>query len=395
LGAEEISKEDGLMWQRIKSMIRKEFIQVLRDPRMRVILFIPPIMQLIVFGYAANTDIRNIRLAVYDLDRTPESREVISRFSSSGYFRLTAEATHPDEIRRWIDEGSISAALQINDDFARKLRQRTGATLQILVDGTDSNTASIVMSYAQLIVAEYSRLVLLERFHRLSGVPDRVKRPFFRRGGIEIQSRAFFNPNLESRNFYVPGIIALLIMLVTLILTCMAIVREREIGTMEQMIVSPIRPVELILGKTIPFAIVGYIDVALVTFVGVFLFEVPIRGSLPLLLFATTLYLLSTLGIGLFISTISRTQQQAMMSMFFFFVPAILLSGFIFPISNMPEVVQYLTYLNPLRYFLVIIRGIFLKGNGFDILWPQMLALAILGSAVFAFSSLRFRKRLE
>jgi ABC-2 type transport system permease protein len=383
------------MWQRLKSMIIKEFIQVFRDPRMRVILFIPPVMQLIVFGYAANTDIRNIRLAVYDLDRTPESRELVSRFSSSGYFRVVAEAANPADIRRRIDEGSISAALQINSDFARKLRQRAGTTVQIIVDGTDSNTASVVMSYAQRIVAEYSRLVLLERFNRLPGAPDKIKRPFFKSGGIEIQSRAFFNPNLESRNFYVPGIIALLIMLVTLTLTCMAIVREREIGTMEQLIVSPIRPVELILGKTIPFAIVGYMDVALVTIVGVFLFEVPIRGSLPLLLFATTLYLLSSLGIGLFISTISRTQQQAMMSMFFFFVPAILLSGFIFPIANMPEVVQYLTYLNPLRYFLIIIRGIFLKGNGFDILWPQILALAILGSAVFTFSSLRFRKRLE
>jgi len=383
------------MWQRLKSMIIKEFIQVFRDPRMRVILFIPPVMQLIVFGYAANTDIRNIRLAVYDLDRSPESRELVSRFSSSGYFRVAAEAADPAEIRRRIDEGSVSAALQINGDFARKLRQRTGTTVQIIIDGTDSNTASVVMSYAQRIVAEYSRLVLLERFNRLPGVPDRIKRPFFRSGGIEIQSRAFFNPNLESRNFYVPGIIALLIMLVTLILTCMAIVREREIGTMEQMIVSPIRPVELILGKTIPFAIVGYMDVALVTIVGVFLFDVPIRGSLLLLLFATTLYLLSSLGIGLFISTISRTQQQAMMSMFFFFVPAILLSGFIFPIANMPKVVQYLTYLNPLRYFLIIIRGIFMKGNGFGILWPQMLALAVLGSAVFIFSSLRFRKRLE
>ena len=383
------------MWQRIKSMIRKEFIQVLRDPRMRVILFIPPMMQLIVFGYAANTDIRNIRLAVYDLDRTPESRELISRFSSSGYFRITAQAANPGDIRRWIDKGTVSAALQINQDFARKLRQRTGATVQIIVDGTDSNTASVVMSYAQRIVAEYSRLVLLERFNKFPDLPDRIKRPFFQSGGIEIQSRAFFNPNLESRNFYVPGIIALLIMLVTLILTCMAIVREREIGTMEQIVVSPIRPVELILGKTIPFAIVGYIDVALVTFVGVFLFDVPIRGSLLLLFFAATLYLLSSLGIGLFISTISRTQQQAMMSMFFFFVPAILLSGFIFPIANMPEVIQYLTYLNPLRYFLIIIRGIFLKGNGFDILWPQMAALAILGSTVFTFSSLRFRKRLE
>jgi ABC-2 type transport system permease protein len=395
MGSKEISKEDCLMWQRIKSMIIKEFIQVFRDPRMRIILFIPPIMQLIVFGYAANTDIRNIRLAIYDLDRTPESRELISRFSSSGYFRIAAEAANPADIRLWIDQGVISAALQINNDFARKLRQRTGTMVQIIVDGTDSNTASIVISYAQRIVAEYSRLVLLERFNKLPDVPDRIKRPFFKGGGIEIQSRAFFNPNLESRNFYVPGIIALLIMLVTLILTCMAIVREREMGTMEQIIVSPIRPVELILGKTIPFALIGYIDVALVTFVGVFLFEVPIRGSLLLLLLATTLYLLSSLGIGLFISTISRTQQQAMMSMFFFFVPAILLSGFIFPIANMPEVVQYMTYLNPLRYFLIIIRGIFLKGIGFDVLWPQMLALAIIGSAVFTFSALRFRKRLE
>jgi ABC-2 type transport system permease protein len=383
------------MWRRLQSMIRKEFIQFFRDPRMRVILFLPPLMQLIVFGYAANTDIRNIRLAVYDLDRTPESRELVSRFSSSGTFRLAPEAAGPEDIRRRIDEGRISAALQINGGFAREIRQRAGAKVQIIVDGTDSNTAAVVMSHAQRITAEYSRLVLLERFNRTAGVPDRVKRPFFRAGGIEIRERAFFNPNLESRHFYVPGIIALLIMLVTLILTCMAVVREREIGTMEQIIVSPLRPAELILGKTIPFAIVGYLDVALVTVVGVFLFEVPIRGSLPLLFLATTLYLLSSLGIGLFISTISQTQQQAMMSMFFFFVPAILLSGFIFPIANMPEAVQYLTYLNPLRYFLVIIRGIFLKGIGFDMLWPQMLALAVLGSAVFAFSALRFRKRLE
>jgi ABC-2 type transport system permease protein len=222
-----------------------------------------------------------------------------------------------------------------------------------------------------------------------------MKKPFFAKGGIDVQSRAFFNPNLESRNYYVPGIMAFLIMLVTLMLTTMAIVREREIGTMEQLIVSPIRPVELILGKTIPFALIGYIDVLLVTGVGVFWFDVPIRGSFALLLGATAIYLLSTLGIGLFISTISRTQQQAMMTMFFFFIPAILLSGFVFPIANMPEVVQYLSYADPLRYFLVIIRGIFLKGNGFNILWPQMLALAILGATVFIFSSLRFKKRLE
>jgi ABC-2 type transport system permease protein len=383
------------MLQRLKSMLIKEFIQAFRNPRMRLILFLPPLIQLIVFGYAANTDIRNISLATYDLDNTPESREMIERFASSGYFRIAHRAGNPREIRRLLDEGKISAALQINDDFARQSRQRQGTAIQLIVDGTDSNTASVVMAYAQRIVAEYSRQILVERIRTLPNIPDEMKKPFFKKGGIEIQSRAFFNPNLESRNFYVPGIMAFLIMLVTLILTTMAIVREREIGTMEQLIVSPMRPVELIMGKTIPFALIGYIDVLLVTGVGVFWFEVPIRGSLPLLLFATTLYLLSTLGIGLFISTISRTQQQAMMTMFFFFIPAILLSGFVFPIANMPEVVQYLSYADPLRYFLIIIRGIFLKGNGFKILWPQMLALAILGTIVFTFSSLRFKKRLE
>jgi ABC-2 type transport system permease protein len=383
------------MLQRLKSMLIKEFIQAFRNPRMRLILFLPPLIQLIIFGYAANTDIRNISLATYDLDNTPESREMIERFASSGYFRIAHRAGKSQEIRRFLDEGKISAALQINDDFARQIRQRQGTAIQLIVDGTDSNTASVVMAYAQRIVAEYSRQILVERIRTLSNIPDEMKKPFFKKGGIEIQSRAFFNPNLESRNFYVPGIMAFLIMLVTLILTTMAIVREREIGTMEQLIVSPMRPVELIMGKTIPFALIGYIDVLLVTGVGVFWFEVPIRGSLPLLLFATTLYLLSTLGIGLFISTISRTQQQAMMTMFFFFIPAILLSGFVFPIANMPEVVQYLSYADPLRYFLIIIRGIFLKGNGFKILWPQMLALAILGTIVFTFSSLRFRKRLE
>ena len=383
------------MWQRLKSMLIKEFIQAFRNPRMRIVLFVPPLVQLLIFGYAANTDIRNISLGVYDLDNTPESREMADHFASSGYFRIMDRPKSPAEIRRLIDEGKVSAALQINPGFARRLRTRQGATVQIVVDGTDSNTASVVVAYAQRIVAEYSRQVLVQRIFSLPNIPDEMKRPFFVKGGIEVESRAFFNPNLESRNFYVPGIMAFLIMLVTLLLTCMAIVREREIGTMEQLIVSPIRPFELILGKTIPFAIIGYIDVLIVTLVGVFWFEVPIRGSVLLLLAATTIYLLSSLGIGLFISTISHTQQQAMMTMFFFFVPAILLSGFVFPIANMPTIVQYLTYADPLRYFLVIIRGIFLKGSGFDILWPQMLALAILGGIVFTFSSLRFRKRME
>jgi ABC-2 type transport system permease protein len=384
-----------MMFRRLKSMLIKEFIQAFRDPRMRIILFGPPLMQLIIFGYAANNDIRNISMAIYDLDRTPQSRELVGRFASSGYFRIVRDVDNPRELRRLMDDGTASAALQINEGFSRDSQKRQGTAIQIIVDGTDSNTASVVMAYSQRVVAEYSRQILQERLNKLPDLPPSLKKPFFQHGGIEIQSRAFFNPNLESRNFFVPGIIALLIMLVTLILTCMSIVREREIGTMEQIIVSPIRPVELILGKTIPFALIGYLDVILVIVVGVFLFDVPIRGSIPLLLFSATLYLLSSLGIGLFISTISKSQQQAMMTMFFYFMPAILLSGFIFPIDNMPRVVQYLTYANPLRYFLVIIRGIFIKGIGFEILWPQMLALGVLGLIVFFFSSLRFRKRLE
>ncbi len=383
------------MFQRLKTMLIKEFIQAFRDPRMRILLFVPPVLQLVIFGYAANTDIRNIPLALYDLDRTPVSREMVDRFSSSGYFRISRIATDLRQVRRWIDAGNVSAALQINPGFSREVRQSQGSSIQLIVDGTDSNTASVIAGYAQAIVAQYSREWLQARLNKTPNLPAALQRPLLRNGGIEVRSRAFFNPNLESRNFYVPGIIALLIMLVTLLLTCMSVVREREIGTMEQLIVSPIRPLELILGKTIPFALIGYIDVALVTVVGVSLFDVPIRGSFLLLLAATTLYLLSSLGIGLFISTISRTQQQAMMSMFFFFMPAILLSGFIFPIANMPEAVQLLTYANPLRYFLIIIRGIFLKGIGLNILWPQMVGLAILGVVLFTFSSLRFRKRLE
>jgi ABC-2 type transport system permease protein len=383
------------MFLRLKSLFVKEMIQTLRDPRLRLMLFVPPLLQLIVFGYAANTDIRDISFAIYDLDRTPQSRDLADRFSASGVFRISHEARSPEEIRRWIDQEAIRGALAIRSGFSREIREPMGTAVQIIVDGTDSNTATVIVAYAQKIVGEYSRAVLEKRLQRLPNVPTEFKRPFFRSGGIRVESRAFFNPNLESRNFYVPGIIALLIMLVTLILTCMSVVREWEIGTMEQIMVSPIRPVELILGKTIPFALIGYVDVLLVTTVGVFWFDVPIRGSLALLFFATTFYLMSSLGIGLFISTISRTQQQALMTMFFFFVPAILLSGFIFPIANMPEGIQYLTYANPLRYFLIIIRGIFLRGNGWEVLWPQMAGLAIIGGVVFTFSSLRFQKRLK
>ncbi|HSE15103.1 MAG TPA: ABC transporter permease [Candidatus Deferrimicrobium sp.] len=375
------------MRERLKNMLIKEFLQVLRDPKMRGIIFVMPLVQVMVFGYAVTTDVRDVPVAVVDFDQSVASRELLSRFSASGYFRFVAHTRDVPMASHLLDKGSVRAILRIDPGFEADLQAGRTAMLQVIADGTDSNTAGIVLDYTGRIAGAFSGKVLLDRISRLGGggpLPGRV----------ELVSRAWFNENLESRNFYVPGVIAIIVMLITLMLTSMAVVREKEIGTIEQLLVSPITPAEFILGKTLPFALIGYADVLLVAVVGVFWFEVPIRGSLLLLLVATTFYLMSTLGIGLFISTVSRTQQQAMMSVFFFYFPAVLLSGFMFPVANMPSLVRYLTYANPLCYFLVILRGIFLKGTGLAALWPQMAALLLLGSATLFVSTRRFRKTL-
>lgn len=376
------------MWERIRQILIKEFIQVLRDRRSRAIIFIMPIVQVIVFGYAVTTDVKNVSMAVLDQDNSLQSREVLARFLSSGYFRLQARVDREAEITELLDRGHVQVLIRFYPGFGRDLAAGKTAPLQMILDGTDSNTAAIIMGYSRKIVFEYSRQILLQRASRLpaGGLSS---------GQVELESRAWFNENLESRNYYVPGVIALLVLLVTLLLTSMAVVREKEIGTMEQILVTPITPFEFILGKTVPFILISFIDVFLVTLVGVFWFDVPIRGNLFLLFLATGLYLMSTLGVGLLISTISRTQQQAMMSAFFFVFPAMILSGFVFPIANMPEPVQWLTYINPLRYFLIIIRGIFLKGVGVDVLWPHMAALAVIGSTVLWTASKRFHKTMS
>ena len=375
------------MFERIKYMLIKEFIQVLRDRKMKGLIFIMPVVQMLVFGYAVTTDVKHIATAVYDLDHSVASRDLVSRFAESGYFEIVEYVDSEVRARELIDRGAVRLVLRINPSYGDDLAVGRVAQIQAILDGTDSNTAGIVLSYSSQIVNQLSADTLIERFTRLTGV-------FQRPGHVEMQARAWFNDNLESRNFFVPGVIALIVMLVTLTLTSIAIVREREIGTMEQIMVTPITPLEFILGKTVPFAVIGMADVVLVTLVGTFWFEVPIRGGLVLLFAATALYLMTTLGVGLLISTISQTQQQAMMTTFLFFSPAILLSGFIFPIANMPLVVQWLTYANPLRYFLVIVRGIFLKGVGPSVLWPQMLALAVIGLATLWLASRRFRKTL-
>lgn len=376
------------MLERLKRMLVKEFLQVLRDPKMRGIIFLMPVLQVLVFGYAVTLDVENIRTAIYDLDNSVASRELVSRVENSGYFDITHYVDSAVELNRLIDRGEVVTAFQINSGFAEDIRLGRRAEVQLIVDGTDSNTAGVALDYSSKIIMQLSQDILLTRFTRVRGA-------FERPGRIELESRAWFNENLESRNFYVPGVIAIVVMLITLMLTSMAVVREKEIGTIEQIMVTPITSAEFILGKTLPFALIGFVDVLLVTAVGVFWFEVPIKGSLLLLFVATALYIMTTLGVGLLISTVSSTQQQAMMSAFFFYFPAVLLSGFMFPIANMPQVVQWLTYLNPLRYFLVVVRGIFLKGVGPDVLWPQMMALAVLGVATLWLAASRFQKTLS
>jgi ABC-2 type transport system permease protein len=376
------------MFQKVRYFFVKELIQTLRDKRMRMILIVPPILQLIVFGYAANLDVKHIRTAIRDLDRSVESRDLIGRLGSSKYFDIVSFPNTPEEVKDLINEGNITVSIEIPTDFSRKMKKGDTATVQILLDGTDSNTALIALGYANQILSGFSTQVLVKRLNRAGMIG-------FEEAGVELQQRIWFNPNLESRVFYVPGVIASIAFLIPIILTAQAIVREREIGTLEQIMVTPIRSWELMLGKTLPFALFGLLDVVMIALVGVFWFEVPLRGNPLVLLLGAVLFLMSSVAIGLFISTICSTQQQAQISTFFFAMPAFTLSGFAFPIENMPEWIQYLTYANPLRYFLVIIRGVFLKANGLDILWPQMLALGLLGTFMILLSSLRFQKRLK
>jgi ABC-2 type transport system permease protein len=377
-----------MILSRIRRVFVKELIQTLRDKRMRMTLIIPPIVQLIIFGYAANLDVKHIRTAVRDLDQSVDSRDVISRFRQSKYFDILFYPQRQQDTERLILNGDVVLSLEIPPDFSRKLKKGDTATVQILVDGTESNAAMIALGYVSKILGDHSTSVMIHRLNREGRIG-------FEEAGVELEHRIWFNPNLESRLFYVPGVIASIAFLIPVILTAMAIVREKEIGTLEQIMVTPIRPWELMVGKTLPFALIGLLDVVMIALIGVFWFEIPLRGNPLVLLCGAVLFLLSSVAIGLFISTISSTQQQAEISTFFFTMPAFILSGFAFPIDNMPEWIQPLTYAIPLRYFLVIIRGVFLKGIGLDILWPQMAALAGLGGAMILLSSLRFRKRLK
>ena len=377
------------MWARLKQMLVKEFLQLFRDKRARMVLFVPPIVQMMVFGYAATFELRNVRLAVLDLDNSAESRELISRFTASRYFNVRARLDAPRQIAEVIDRGEATLAIHIRAGFAQQLRKGQGAAVQVITDGTDSNTALIALGYISQIAGEFARDYQLDRIARTAPLlVEQLPR-------VELARRPWYNVDLRSRWFFVPGVIGSIILIMVTVLTAFAVVREREIGTLEQIMVTPIRPFEFILGKTVPFFLIGLADAALIASVGTFWFGIPFRGNLAVLLLGVVLYILSMLGLGLFISTVSATQQQAMVTAFFFIMPAITFSGFAFPISSMPEVMQWMTYANPLRYFLVVIRGVYLKGVGLDVLWPQMMGLAILATFLLTLAVLRFHKSLD
>ncbi len=373
-----------MSWPRIRELIRKEFIQLFRDKKNRPLLILSPLIQLILFGYVVTTDVRDIRVGLYDQSRTLESRQFIDSINANQTFRVTHYEQRTQALDQLLLARKVDLVVTIPPDFSSLIRKGDTAVVQILADGSMSNMAAVRLSHT---------LTVLENFNNRMIRQLHAQRLDY--GRVDLRIRTWYNPNLDSRNFYVPGIVAFLVMLLTLLLTSMAIIREKESGTMEQLIVTPLKPTELILGKTIPFIIIAQVQMMMVTVFAVYWFDIPLIGSITLLLVSTCLFLLSTLGIGLFISTISATQQQAMMTTFFFILPFFMLSGFVFPIANMPLVVQWMTYLNPLRYFLIIIRGIFLKGTGIAVLWPQLVGLTVLGGIVFTAAVKRFRKRLD
>lgn len=369
-------------------MIRKEFLQLRRDHRMFPIIFIAPVIQLVILGYAANLDVKRIPSVVCDMDRTQASRDFISRFVNSGYFTMRYVVDRMEDVDDVIDKWKAAVGIIIPNGFGKRLiLEGKPAQVQIITDGAESQSAVIALNYATMIIAKHNETVLAERIAR-SGKE-------IRSGKLVPEFRVWYNPELRSRNFMVPGVLALLLMVMTMMLTSLGIVKEKELGTMEQLVVTPIRPYQLILGKLLPFLALGFVDILLVLLVATFWFRVPVKGSLILLFGLGIIFMMTTLGLGLFISTISKNQQQAMMSSVFFMIPMLLLSGFVFPIENMPKIIQAVTYAIPLRYFLVIIRGLFLKGVGMNALWDETLALIFFGLFILAVSVMRFQKRIE
>jgi ABC-2 type transport system permease protein len=358
------------------NILRKELLQLRRDPKILPILFVAPVIQLTILGYAATTDVRRVELAVCDLDRTPASRDLILAFTSSTYFRTVVSLDSQSSLDPWLDSGRARIALTIPAGFGAARAAGTTGSIQLLADGSDPMVGTLGLAYAQGVLSNAAAAVG-------SASP------------LELRPKVLYNPDLVSRNFMVPGVLAMIIMIMTMMLSSMALVRETEVGTMEQLLVTPLSPAAIITGKLVPYALVGSVEILTALPVVLLWFRVPLRGSFLVLALLTVPFMLCTLGLGLLVSTLARTQQQAMMiATFVFMMPQIYLSGFVFPIQNMPRVFQVITYAVPLRYYVTVLRGVFLKGVGLEVLWPQGLAMLGIGLAILALARLRFRQRL-
>ncbi len=371
------------MMRRIRVLMWKEFLELRQTPELLGLLVIAPVIQLFLLGYAATTDVKDVPIVVVDADRTSRSRQLVERFAGSPHFRIVADEVDVHQVDHQLSSGRAWLALVIPTGLGAAIDRGGAPTrtdVQLLADGSDANSSGIALAYAAGLVREYNTVLLAER--GAAAAP------------INVSLRVWFNPELVSRDFMVPGVLAMLLLVVTANLSSMAIVRERELGTLEQLSVTPLSNVELMIGKLLPYGIIGFLDAIMVVVVAVFWFQVPFEGSVWTLVAAVIPYLLCTLGLGLFVSTISRTQQQAMLTaIFFFLMPMIYLSGFTFPIENMPPLIQKLTYLIPLRYFLVVVRGVFLKGVGLDVLWPQVAALFAWGTGIVTLAVINSSKR--
>jgi ABC-2 type transport system permease protein len=371
-------------------MIRKEFQQLRQDKKMIPAMIVGPVLQLIILGFAANLDVNHIPLVLVDQDRTPASRALVDRFTGSGTFDLVGAEDTVDAIDPWLVENRAQIALVIAPGYGEDIAAGRPPKVQAIADGTDSNSSGLGLGYVSQIVSGVGAELVMPKRPLLEKT---IGRPV---GQLELVPRVWYNPDLRSRWFYVPAVLAMVLMLVTMILPSMAVVKEKEIGTLEQLIVTPLRPWQIILGKLAPFVLVGMFDLVLITGLVTFLFGVPLRGSFLLLTGLTFLFLMTTLGLGLLVSSVVRTQQQAMgFCVYVLMVPMIYLSGLIFPIENMPRGFQTASRVIPVRYYANILRGIFLKGSGIDVLWPDALALLIIGTTVLTLASLRFRKSLD
>jgi ABC-2 type transport system permease protein len=376
------------MNSRLASILRKEFIQITRDKRTLVIILIIPIMQLFLLGYSATSDVRNISLAVFDQCRCPESRSLQDAYRAADYFQLAYMVGSEDEIRLLIEQGDARAGLIIPPDYNTALANGN-AEVAFILDGSDATAGSTALSAATLIGQSQATQLMVQRLERSGVDASKIQPP------LQVRTRVWYNPDLISSYFMIPGVIGMILYAITSILTATAVVRERERGTIEQLIVTPIRPWELVIGKILPYAILAFIDTLEVLAIGHWWFGMPVRGDLSLILACSGLLVLSGLGIGLFASTIANTQQEAMLTVWMTLLPSIFLSGFFFPLEAMPQFLQWISYIIPLRYYLIIIRALLIKGVGAGPIWSEILALAVFGIAIMGAASVRFRKRLD